>query len=186
MTLADLLPAANSLAEAGVDAIVLPLDSLTAAGLPIVVSVANENGLPVFHPSFASVFLGATISAGSSPFYQQGIDVGRMLVAHLNGELDIARTGISSGGEFIIGVNLDSADEQGVEISDAVLDEAAAVVRGGRPSKLHPDVLAKIARRGVIIPLEERQEADQAWLASLYCSDEMIAEQQAALDAADA
>ena len=34
-----------------------------------------------------------------------------------------------------IGVNLDSAEEQGVEISEEVMEEAIAVVQGGRPVK---------------------------------------------------
>ena len=39
-------------------------------------------------------------------------------------------------------------------------------------------------RLGVVIPLEQRPGEDQAWLDALHCTDEMIAEQQAELDAA--
>ena len=185
VTLSDLRPAAYGLVEKGVEAIILPQDTLATQGLPIVTAIANEAGVPVFHPSFSSIALGATIGAGASPQYAQGVNVGIMLAAFLNGELDINRTGIVSSGELAIGVNLDSAEEQGVEISEAVLDEAAAVFRGGRPTKLAPEILASIAKRGVIIPLEQRAEDDAAWLAALQCTDEMIAEQQAELEAAD-
>ena len=184
ISLADLRPAANGLVEKGVQAIILPLDSLVTQGLPVITAIANEAGIPVFHPSFSSIGLGATIGAGSSPHYQQGSNAGIMLAAFLNGELDIAATGIVTSGELAIGVNLDSAADQGVEISEAVLEEAAAVIEDGRPTKLHPEVLAAIARRGVIIPLEQRAEDDAAWLAALQCTDEMIARQQAELDAA--
>ena len=171
VALPDLRPAVFALAENGVEAIILPIDTLVTQGLPILVSLANELGIPVFFPSFASVGYGATIGAGASSFYEQGINGGRLLAAHLNGELDIANTGIATAGELAIGVNLDSAEEQGVEISDAVMGEAAAVYKGGRASKLDPLVLAAIARRGRVVPLEQRQEEDAAWLASLQCAE---------------
>ncbi len=99
--------------------------------------------------------------------------------------VDLARLGIGTTGELLVGVNLDSAESQGVDISEAVMAEAVAVIESGGTTKLHPEVLAAIARRGRIIPLEQRQADDKAWLESLHCTDEMIAEQQAALDAAE-
>ena len=185
VSLSDLRPAANSLVDAGVGAILLPFDSITANGLPVITEIANEIGLPVFFPSFSAIYYGATIGAGSSPMYENGVNLGRILTAHLNGEVDLARLGIGTTGELLIGVNLDSAEAQGVDISEAVMDEAIAVIESGGTIRLDPAVLAAIARRGRIIPLEQRQAEDQAWLASLHCTDEMIAEQQAALDAAE-
>ncbi len=185
IALADLRPAANSLVDAGVGAIMLPLDTITSSGLPVITEIASDIGLPVFFPSFSAIFYGATIGAGSSPMYANGINAGRILTAHLNGDVDIARLGIGTTGEFYIGVNLDSAEAQGVEISEAVMEESIAVIESGGRRKLAPELLAVIARRGRIIPLEQRQADDQAWLASLHCTDEMIAEQQAALDAAE-
>ena len=90
-----------------------------------------------------------------------------------------ARPGISTSASIWI-----RAEAQGVDISEAVMDEAIAVIESGGTTKLAPGVLAAIARRGKIIPLEQREADDKAWLASLHCTDEMIAEQQAALDAA--
>ncbi|MYD09699.1 MAG: hypothetical protein F4X02_06615 [Chloroflexi bacterium] len=186
VALADLRPAANSLVDAGVGAIMLPLDSITSSGLPVITDIASDIGLPVFFPSFSAIYYGATIGAGSSPMYTNGINLGRILTAHLNGDVDIARLGIGTTGDLYVGVNLESAEAQGVEISEAVMDEAIAVIETGGRRKLAPGVLAAIARRGRIIPLEQRAAEDQAWLASLHCTDEMIAEQQAALDAAEA
>ncbi len=185
VALADLRPAAYGLVEDGVGAIMLPLDTITSSGLPIITEIAGEIGLPVFFPSFSAIFYGATIGAGSSPMYTNGINVGRILTAHLNGDVDIARLGIGTAGDLLVGVNLESAEAQGVDISEAVMDEAIAVIETGGRRTLAPEVLAAIARRGRIIPLEQRQADDQAWLASLHCTDEMIAEQQAALDAAE-
>ena len=185
VSLSDLRPAANSLVDAGVGALMLPLDTITSSGLPVITEIASEIGLPVFFPSFSAIYYGATIGAGSSPMYANGVNLGRILTAHLNGDVDIARLGIGTTGELLIGVNLDSADAQGVDINEAIVAEAAAVIESGGTTKLHPDVLAVIARRGRIIPLEQRQADDQAWLAALHCSDDMIAEQQAELDAAE-
>ncbi len=184
VSLSDLRPAANALVDAGVGALMLPLDTITSSGLPVITEIANEIGLPVFYPSFSAIYYGATIGAGSSPMYANGINLGRILTAHLNGDVDLARLGIGTTGDFFIGVNLDSAEAQGVDISEAVMDEAIAVIQSGGTTRLHPDLLAVIARRGRVIPLEQRQAGDEAWLASLHCTDEMIAEQQAALDAA--
>ena len=184
IALADLRPAANSLVDNGVGALMLPLDTITSSGLPVITEIASEIGLPVYFPSFSAIFYGATIGAGSSPMYTNGINAGRILTAHLNGAVDIARLGIGTTGELLVGVNLESAEAQGVEISEAVMDEAVAVIESGGRRTLAPGVLAAIARRGRIIPLEQRQAEDQAWLDSLHCTDEMIAEQQAALDAA--
>ncbi len=184
VSLSDLRPAANSLVDAGVGALMLPLDTITSSGLPVITEIASEIGLPVFYPSFSAIYYGATIGAGSSPMYANGVNLGRILTAHLNGDVELARLGIGTTGELLIGVNLDSADAQGVDINEEIVAEAAAVIESGGTTRLHPDVLAVIARRGRIIPLERRQADDQAWLASLHCTDEMIAEQQAALDAA--
>ena len=184
VSLSDLRPAANALVDAGVGALMLPLDTITSSGLPVITEIANEIGLPVFYPSFSAIYYGATIGAGSSPMYANGINLGRILTAHLNDDVDLARLGIGTAGELLVGVNLDSAESQGVEISEAVMEEAVAVIEDGGNRRLDPRLLAVIARRGKIIPLEQRQADDQAWLASLHCTDEMIAEQQAALDAA--
>ena len=109
-SLADLLVAAAGLVEDGVEAFVLPIDSLTTQGLPIIVAVANDNGIQVFHPSLGSIYLGATVGAGYSRSYENGVNVGRLLVAHLNGDIDIARTEIYVATGSGLGINLDSAN----------------------------------------------------------------------------
>ncbi len=183
-TLSDLRSAADSLVQKGADAIVLPIDSLTTQGLPIIVTIANENGVPVFHPSMGSIYYGATIGAGYSSFYENGVRVGIKLAAHLNGDIDIAATGIYIASDQGLGINLDSASLQGVEVSSDLMNEADVVLEGGSPVRVSRRVMQAIRRRGVVIPQEDRQEADTEYLAQLTCTDEMIAEQQAALDAA--
>jgi hypothetical protein len=59
------------------------------------------------------------------------------------------------------------------------------VVSDGAISQASPQVMQAVARRGKVLPLEQRRERDMAFLASLQCTDEMIAEQKAALGAAE-
>lgn len=183
--LSDLRAAADSLAQKGADAIVLPIDSLTTQGLPIIVTIANENGIPVFHPSLGSIYYGATIGAGFSAFYDNGVRVGLTLAAHLNGDIDIATTGIYVASGDALGINLDSANLQGIEVSGELMNEADVVLEGGSPVRVSRRVMQKIRQRGLVIPLAERKDADRAFLAGLTCTDEIIAEQQAEMDMAD-
>ncbi|MCY3917708.1 MAG: ABC transporter substrate binding protein [Chloroflexi bacterium] len=185
VSLSDVPGAAEGLVERGAEALLVSGDSMMSAGIPIVVSIANDNGLPVFHPSMGSISLGVTIGAGFSSYYSRGDNIGVILAGRLNGDIEIASTAIHIDSSNLLGVNLDSADAQDVEISDDLLAQADTVFSDGRLSQASPLVLRAIARRGRIVPLEQRQADDMAWLASLHCTDEMIAEQQAALDAAE-
>ena len=183
-SLSDLTAAAEGLVERGANALFASGDYLTAAGLPIIVWVANENGVPVFHPSMGTIFTGVTIGAGFASYYSRGDNLGVILTGHLNGDIDIATTKIHVDSSNLLGINLDSAKEQDVEISEDLMNQAAAVVSGGAIAKASPQVLQAVARRGKVLPMEQRHERDRAYLASLECTEEMIAEQQAALDAA--
>ncbi len=247
-SLTDLRPAAEGLLSKGVQAFVLPADELTSNGLPIVVTVANENGVPVFHSTAVGIFSGATVGSGFFRYYQQGTDVGVLLTGYLNGDIDIASTAINISSTQAIGVNVTTAEEQGVELSEALLDQAMLAVRGdgtvvsasedmlkllanslgvntlpmddsgevdsefltaimtvyltgsvniasgeeqemegdGAADSVPPDLLTLVVERlQSATPLEFRAEADQAFLAALQCTDEMIAEQQAELDASE-
>ena len=144
----------------------------------------NENGIPVFHPSMGAIALGATIGAGLSPYYARGDNLGVMLANYLDGDLDVASTAISIDSGNLLGVNLDSAGAQDVDISDELMGQADLVMRGGRVSQASPDVRQAIVRRGKVLPLEDRLEGDLALVALLQWSVDMIAEQQAELDAA--
>ena len=193
IALADLSAAAQGLIDRGANALLVAGDYLMTAGLPIVVSVANENAVPVFHPSAGAIMSGVTIGTGYSTFYSGGDKIGVMLAGHLNGDLDLAASmihhDVAARDTEFLGINLDSAAEQDVEISQALLDQARAmiVVSEGSLSltQTSPVVLQEFARQGVVVPMEDRLEADMAFLASLECAAEMIAEQQAELDAAE-
>ena len=179
--LADMRAATVSLLERGARALV-PLDLLTARGLPIVLVLANSYGVPVFYPSTAAIYLGATVSSGNFAYYQQGVNVGVMLAHYLLGELDVATTGINVARETAVGLNLDSAAMQDVEIVPELREMAEAIVVSGRLSHLSERLVTAMAGAGVILTAEERREADQAFLEGLHCSPERIAEERAALD----
>ena len=175
--------AAEGLINRGIDAFVMPIDLRTgAAGLPIIVNLGNDYGIPVFHPILFSIYYGATVSSGFYHYYAQGDNVGLLLAAHLNGDIDVATTGINEQTGSAIGVNLDMAGLQGIEISQALIDQADAVIEEGEAT-ISDRVGAELRQQGAVIPLEQRQAADQEFLAQLHCSPERIAEQQAALDA---
>ena len=177
--------AAEGLINRGIDAFVMPIDLRTgAAGLPIIVKLSSEYGIPVFHPILFAVYYGATVSSGFYHYYTQGENVGLLLAAHLNGDIDVATTAINEQTGSAIGVNLAVASQQGLEISQALIDQADVVINSDEAT-IAEHVALELRRRGQAIPLEERLARDQAFLAQLHCSPERIAEEQAALDAAD-
>ncbi len=165
------------------EAFVLPWDHFTSQGLPVIAIVANEAGIPIFHPSMGAIYYGATVGAGFFLYYEDGVSVGRMLVAYLNGELDIANTAISVQSSQGLGVNLDAAYVQGIDIADEIMDQVDVVVEGGELSQVSPELQLVLAQQGIIVPMEDRLEDDRAFLAALQCTPERIAEEQAELDA---
>lgn len=175
--------AAEGLINRGIDAFVMPIDLRTgAAGLPIIVNLGNEYGVPVFHPILFSIYYGATVSSGFYHYYAQGENVGVLLAAHLNGDIDVATTAINEQTGSAIGVNLDMAGRQGIEISQELIDQADAVIVEGEAT-ISDRVGAELRSQGGVIPLEDRLEADQEFLAQLHCSPERIVEEQTELDA---
>ena len=129
--LSDVRIAADKLIDQGVEAFVLPWDHYTSQGLPIIAIAANEAGIPIFHPGMGAIYYGATVGAGFYLYYEDGVAVGAMLVAYLNGELDIAQTAISVQSGQGLGVNLDAAHVQGIEMSAELMAQADVVVEGG-------------------------------------------------------
>ena len=188
----DLALAAGGLVSKGVEAILLPMDYLTLAGLPLVAGVAMENGIPLYYASLDGLILGATVGAGFSQWLTQGDAVGLMLAAYLAGELDPAVTGISAqAGQLAVGVNLFVSQMMGVEFSQALLEQADMSLtmdaESGLPSieLISPEAQDVIGHAfyGSAEPLEARQERDREFLAGLECTPERIAEEQAELAA---
>jgi putative ABC transport system substrate-binding protein len=166
--------AAESAAEEGIDAFFIPTDNTVGNGLASVLAVAEDEGIPVFFADSLQVFAGVTVGAGVS-YYQEGVDTGRVLVAYLAGDLDIATLSLSRQTGNLIGVNLDTAAMQDVEVPESFLEMADFIIEGGENVG---DVLSLPD-----VSFEELQELDADFIESLACTDELIAEQQEMLDA---
>ena len=179
----DLYQAVDNLYSRGAEAIIIPI--FTFQGFQLLLSLSYDYGLPVLFSAPQNAYRGGTIGGGFFGLYKQGAIAANMLIAHLNGDIDIADTAIYESDDFAFAVNLDAADLQDVEISQALLDGAAYIVENGETeqgvTRQYPEVEITLPE----MPLDERRAADLAFLAALECSPEMIAEQQAALDAAD-
>ncbi len=183
--LTDVNVAVESLLGKGVEAIVMSVNPLTLQATPNLIQMTAEYGIPLYAPIIQQVYNGVTIAAGFHSFYEEGVIAARLLHAYLSGEVDLADVAINQSRSFGVAINLDTAAEQGIEISQDMLARANFVIEGGERSEGAASDLddKKAALRDMT--LEERQAADAAFLAGLACSPEMIAEQQAALDAAD-
>lgn len=180
VTAADYAIATESLLDKNVDAIgVLPYTG-SAAGISSIVDVAY--GVPVFSSLVSDVIQGVTIAAGFEGWYREGVHAARMVIAYLEGNLDIATTAVASTPSFAVAVNLDSAETQGLVIAEALLAEANYIVEGGMGEGAGIEIPGEIGLSEMT--LEERRAEDAAFLESLRCTPEMIAEQRAALEAA--
>ena len=178
ITAADYALAAESLIDKGVEAIVLPARTGSNSGVVSVVDAAY--GVAVYSALVTDVFIGVPLGAGFQGWYSEGAIAGRMLANYLRGELDIATTAINLTPGFAVAVNLDSAAANGLTVTDETLAMADFVIEEGA-------AYGDIEIPGVNtfledMPHEERIAQDQAFLQTLHCAPEMIAEQQAALE----
>ena len=182
----EVRPASLGLIEKGADALIGTPDFITGLSLPAIVSVANDS-IPVFHPTFIAALpaLGAaTVSAGFGEYHQQGVFLGAMLAAHLQGNADLASSGIKSITSVLVAINLDTAEMQDAEITQDLMEQADAIVKDGNV-QWSERALGMLARARIILDEEQRRALDQAFLESIRCTPAMIAEQQAALEASE-
>lgn len=176
----DVPLAAEGLFSKGVEAILLPYDLSLMPSIPLIADIAADNDAPLYQASLMSVYGGATMSAGPFLYYEQGAQVGRLLIAHMNGALDIARTSVHQHGNLAVAVNLDNAAALGLEISEALLAEADVRIVDGE-TLMDPAWGLYTQQRAQLLPVDEQAEADREFLAELRCTDALIAEQKAAL-----
>ncbi len=175
---ADLPQATASLADKGVDMLMIGAGYTESRGIPAILGAAADYGLPVFGVSPRMIYHGAVVGAGFDDFYGEGLTVGRMIAAYIDGTLDISKTAISSRVDIGVAVNLDTAEEFGITVADSILDGAVMVIEDGELNVLsEPPSLAEMS-------LAERKADDAAFLADLECTEERIAEEQATLGTA--
>ena len=224
----DLRAATQSLVSKGVEAIVLPIDFTVGSGLPVVVSTAKEQQIPIFYPVPGTVMLGVTVGVGFFDYYAQGIDTGLVLNARFKDGLDFNTLAVNSLTGASVGVNIDVANEMEMDVPQELRDMADITVSDGA-MLLSQAVLerqmemlgANDAIRQMVLSLGDEMDwsmlmqpgggggeadpmvaqlfqmlielrrspenvaADAALLEARHCTDDMIAEQQAALDAGE-
>ena len=212
-SISDLPLAAESLIDRGVEAFLIPTDMITGQGLPLLMRIAIENNIPIFHSALGGIYSGATIGAGSGLHYIRGMNIGHILAAYLDGSLDIAKTAITIISNMGVAVNMDLATMQNAEISEELMSKANFVIEGRQvqiPNLEYLDeylsgATASHALQGVVklltrnpTPIELAPEvlayveamedpdykaSGAAFLETLVCTPEQIAAQQAELDA---
>ena len=157
------------------------VDMIVALGfppsLPAIVDAANVVGTPIVSASISHIPRGVHIAGGFYAYYEEGLVIGNMLTAALQGELDPARTGIHAAPRLTVALNRDSIAEADIEISNALEERVDFVIENGESTEEFvkpewPDV-----------DMDERRANRAAFLEALHCSDEMIEEQRAALAA---
>ena len=215
--------ATDGLISKDVDAIIMTGSAFMTAAMPVALEAAKAASVPIVTPVLGTIFYGVTFGIGNYRNLQEGYDMGRVLVAWLNGEADIAATGINTISESALGMNLNSAQLADIEVTEELLAIADAVVTGDKYQfspkmardafqyvNLPDEMIIMAAQSGAIPGLEvvdnrmqmplatvigeaagfaaggftPNPEMDAAFVQSLHCTDEMIAEQQAQLDAA--
>ena len=216
--------ATDGLISKGVELIVVPVSLTLGSGYGIVTQAAAEAGVPVVVSLQMGVVFGPTFGIGQSRSVQQGTDTGRLLAAWLNGELEVAATGINHIVDVGIALNLDTAALVNLEISEELIAMADGIVvddswevsldqiREVMPQftdftdemmlllletmnlpgitvvegrvRLPLDMVVGTTQEASSETYEHDPEADAAFIAGLQCTDEMIARQQAELDAA--
>ena len=216
--------ATDGLISKGVELIIVPVSLTLDPGYGIVTQAAAEADLPVVVSAQMGVLSGPTFGIGQERSVLQGTDTGRILAAWLNGDLNIAATGINHIVDVGIALNMDSAAMVNLEFNEELIAMADGIVVDGswevgldQIREVMPQFTAfsdemmlalldtmnlpgiTVVEGRVRVPVamvmgtsqaavsgtyEHDPEGDAAFIASLQCTDEMIAEQQAALDAA--
>ncbi len=182
ISLSDLNLATEALVSRGVEALINPVSSIILSGTTLLQTLTAEYGIPLFAIFPYHVYNGATVAAGFNNVYGEGVIQGRMMVAHLSGNIDISEIRINRTEDFGIAINLDSAKAQGVEIPDELLAMADFVIEDGISSAGVTADLPEVVTTLPEMTLEERRAADLAFLETLRCTEELIAEQRAELE----
>ena len=181
-TTADLPMATQSLVDKDVEFIVVAPLSTASRGIPAIIDAAY--GIPVISMIVSDVHMGVTLGSGFDGWYREGATAASMMVAYLKGELDIGSTMINLTEGLSNAANLDSAELQNVELSPAVMEALDFVIQDGEAI----GDIVEIPGAGATasrMSLDERMAADAELIASLTCTEAMIAEQEAALAASN-
>ncbi|MDR5658950.1 ABC transporter substrate-binding protein [Serpentinicella sp. ANB-PHB4] len=111
-----------------VDALYTIQDNVVASSMPLIANSANQKNIPIIAADKAHVDAGALATKGID-YYQLGFETALMAIEVINGELP-SEMGIKKSNELDIVINLDTADEIQLDISDDV-KASATLIRDG-------------------------------------------------------
>ncbi|MBO8171473.1 MAG: ABC transporter substrate-binding protein [Bacillaceae bacterium] len=109
-----------------VEAIFIPTDNTVVSAFEGVLQAANDAGIPVFASDVDTVERGAVASYGMD-YYKLGYQTGEMMVRILNGE-NPGDIPVEVSKEIDLVVNVQSAEQFGLEITDEIRDEAKELI----------------------------------------------------------
>jgi putative tryptophan/tyrosine transport system substrate-binding protein len=169
----EVTPVAETLAMGGVQAFFVGADSTVGSNLENIIELADVLDVPVFAVTRSQVYSGATIGIGASTYFG-GTDLGWMAAGHLNGTLDIATTAVSQQEGFTLGINLDAAAAQNLIIPESLLERSDFQIENGESNEVEPSLDT--------FSDEEIETMNADFVEAQRCTEERIAEEQAALD----
>ena len=116
-----------------VDAIYVSNDNTVVSALSALTEVAMANGVPVISADTTSAEPGGVLAALGFNYYKFGRATGRMVAEILNGAdpATIPTLFLEDPSDLDLLINLDVADELGIEVPQSVLDNASMVIQDG-------------------------------------------------------
>lgn len=102
-----------------VDAIFITLDNVVVSGVDAIIQVANEKNIPFFSSDRDTVERGAFMTVGFK-YYDHGYQAGLMAVEVLKNGKKPSELSVSFPDKVDFIINLKAADEQGIEVTDAM------------------------------------------------------------------
>lgn len=123
----EVLSAAKSLVGR-CDVMLVPGDNTVIAAIASMIKVANENRIPLFAGSIASVEKGALATFGNN-YYEIGRKTGVIVVDILKHKKDPGNIPVTMATEADLVINLKAAQHQGVVIPEEILKLAKTVLK---------------------------------------------------------
>ena len=124
---ADVPAAAQSLVDAGVDAIWVPTDNTVVAGIEALVGPCEEYDIPLFAADVATVERGA-LGCWGMDYYDVGYSSGEMAVEILLKGVDPGTISIEIAPANLLYLYPEEAERQGVTIPQDLLDQATEII----------------------------------------------------------
>ena len=124
----EVMAAAKSLVGRS-DVMLIPGDNTVISAISAIVKVANENDIPLFAGSEASVEKGAVATYGNN-YYEIGVTTGSIAAKILKERIkDVGSIPVTVSTDADLIINLKAAKEQGVEIPESLLQQAKRIIQ---------------------------------------------------------